>query len=197
MDLALVRLDAYRPPELGVDCSRCHRRAFASTAKLVARYGKTITLGDLARRVAAEGNPPCALANVEGNVLCSALPVEPPIETWADLGQAFHGRWSVALQCGRRHAAMKATKSCPGPITLDVETLVASLGHDQSLDRLPFRLRCPSCGTKVIHVEWTIPPPAPPPEPIAGPARAMEGETLHRPARRTTARALRIMGGKG
>jgi hypothetical protein len=195
VDLAALRLDAYKPPEIGIDCSRCRRRAFASTAKLGARYGKAITLGDLARRVAADGNPPCALAAVEGNVLCGAVPVEPPIESWADLGQALHGRWVALLQCGRRHAAMKSTKACPGPITLDVETLVASLGHDQKLDRLPSRLRCPSCGTRVIHVEWLIPPPAPPPEPIAGPARAMEGETFHRPARQVTARALRVIGG--
>lgn len=194
-DLTSLRLNAYKPPELGIDCPRCRRRAFALTAKLAARYGAGITLGDLARRVAADGNPPCALAGAEGNVLCGAMPVEPPIETWADLGQALNGGWVATMQCGRRHAALKAAKACPGPIMLDVATLVASFGHDGKLDRLPPRLRCPSCGTRLIRVEWTIPPPAPPPEPMAGPMPL--GETLHRPAKIVRAKGLRIVGGRG
>lgn len=192
-----LRLDDYRPTELDFDCRRCDRHATASTYTLKARYGNP-TLGDLARRVAADGSPPCNLAGVEGNALCTVVPIEPPVDQWAELSHALYGGWRAYLQCHRRRQALKAVKSCPGPERLDVRSLAAALGFDFKLERLAMRLQCPGCGAKAISIEWEVPPPAPPPEPMSSRPVQLRpaGETLHAPAKPMPGRGLRIVKGR-
>jgi hypothetical protein len=158
--LALQTLDQYKVPKIIFDCPRCRRRAEADVAKLKAKHGGKITLGELARLVAAGRG--CALAQ-DGGSLCSVRVDVPPVHHWALLDDARRGGWTALLHCGRRHAALKATKSCPGPVSLDLPTPVAVLGYDFPLERLPTRLCCPSCGTKAVAVCWTVLPEQPPP----------------------------------
>jgi hypothetical protein len=92
------------------------------------------------------------------------------------------------LLCGRRHEALKTAKSCPGPVALDIRTLVAAFGHGFPLERLPSKLVCPSCGTRSLHVEWTVPQDTPPsgganqsPDPVQlRPTRAALGRNSFR-----------------
>ncbi len=136
--------------------------------------------------VAADGNPPCNLADVEGNVLCSVHPEEPPVEQWATLSHARIGGWSGWLKCRRRHASLKATKSCPGEFRVDVHSLLMVLEWDFRLERLPTRLQCPECGTKAISIAWEVPT-APEPSPTSPAKLAIR---LSRPS------GLRVVGGR-
>lgn len=185
--IADTHLDDYQPTELNLICRRCDRHATARTHSLKAKYGNP-ALGEVARMVAADGNPPCNLAGVEGNVLCSVLPVEPPVEQWATLTHARIGRWVGWLQCRRRHASLKSTKSCPGEFRLDVHTLLTTLEWDFPLARLPTRLQCPECGTKAILIAWEV---------SSGPEPSPGGKTQTR-LRSTSKLALRVVsGGRG
>ena len=159
-----LTIDQYRPTELWIECRRCRRSASATKTQLKARYGN-VTLRDAALRVAADGNPPCNLAGVEGNAFCGATPIEPPVEAWATLTDARLGGWEAWLHCGRRHAALKKAKSCPHPFPITVHSLLALLPWDYPLARLPSRLHCPECGTEFISIEWLVLDEAPPPEP--------------------------------
>jgi hypothetical protein len=191
--LADLLLDDYAPTQLDVDCRRCNRHASASTAVLKAKYGNP-TLGEVARAVAADGSPPCNLASAVGNVLCSAIPIEPPVDQWAELSHALHGGWRGHITCHRHHQGLKATKSCPGPERLDVRTMVAVLGHDFRLERLRTRLQCPGCGSKAISIDWEVPPTGPPDVPVSALPEAALGETLHRSVKTVRSRNLRVVG---
>lgn len=182
--IADTRLHDYQPTELNIVCRRCGRHATARTYALKAKYGNP-TLGEVARMVAADGNPPCNLASVEGNVLCSVLPDEPLVEQWATLTHARIGGWVGWLQCRRRYASLKSTKSCPGEFRLDVHTLLTTLEWDFPLARLPTRLQCPECGTKAISIAWEV---VSPPEPTPS-------GTLQRPTTQTSKKGLRVVGG--
>lgn len=182
--IADTRLDEYEPTELNIACRRCQRQATATTYALRARYGN-LTLGELVRRVAADGNPPCQLAGVEGNVLCAVRPEEPPVEQWATVSHAQKGRWTCWLECGRRHAALKAASSCPEMFIVDVETLAMVFPWDFPIERLRTRLRCPGCGSELIALHWAVPEA---PDPPAAPARAI--------ARLPRLRGLKVIGGR-
>jgi hypothetical protein len=179
--LATVTLDGYRFPVIGFDCPRCKRNAEAEVAKLRGKFGGKLTLGEVARQVAAGRG--CALAQDADHSLCSVRAVAPPVHHWAELDHARLGGWTALLHCGRRHEALKTAKSCPGAVPLDVPTLIAALGHNFPLERLPSRLLCPSCGSKSLGVEWIVPPEPPPsggatqtPEPVRlRPTRAALG----------------------
>lgn len=148
-----------RSPYLIFECRRCRRHGQTSVRKLHQAYGNK-PLGEIARLIAADGG--CAFADTPQSG-CTAIPVEPPVHHWADLGNARYGKWQALLYCERRMAALKATNACPGPIALDVPTLVAALGYAFKLERLPTRLCCPACGTKAVRIEWLVPEePAPP-----------------------------------
>ncbi|WP_423069038.1 hypothetical protein [Devosia sp. CN2-171] len=157
------RIDDYQPTELNIVCRRCDRQATARTHALKARYGNP-TLSEVAFMVAADGSPPCNLAGVEGNALCGARPEEPPVEQWATLLHARSGGWTAWLKCQRRHAALKAAKSCPGEFRIDVHSLLMVLPWDFPLERLRMRLQCPGCETKAISITWDTTPPEPPPD---------------------------------
>lgn len=157
-----LRLDEYRPTLLDVNCRRCKRQAEARVFALRSKYGN-VTLGEVARLVATDGNPPCNLASAEGSVLCSAVPKEPSVERWATLSDARLGGWEGWLRCQRRHASLKKTRPCPGEFHVDVHTLLMVLEWDFPLERLKTRLQCPECGTKAISIGWVVPvAPAPP-----------------------------------
>lgn len=168
--IADLRLDDYQPTELNIVCRRCNRHATARTHALKSRYGNP-TLGEVARMVARDGHPPCNLADVDGNVLCSVQAVEPPVEQWATLSHAQVGGWVAWLKCQRRHASLKKAKSCPGEFRVDVYTLAMTLEWDFPLERLKTRLQCPECETKAISIAWVVPE-VPDPSPVA-PAKAI------------------------
>ena len=130
----------YEPPELQLQCARCNRTANLKVQVMAKRFGANISIGDLARRIAASGPKPCGLA-LTGQ--CSALAWQPPVWHWADLDRAWKGGWMARLRCRRNRAGLKATKPCPEMVIVDVETLVATLGYDFKLENLPSRLQCP------------------------------------------------------
>lgn len=72
--------------------------------------------------------------------------------------------------------------------------MVAVLGHDCRLDRLKARMQCPGCGSKAISIDWEVPPPETPPEPVSAFPIPTLGETLHRPAKAVRNKDLRIVG---
>lgn len=150
-DITNLRLSAYVPRQLDIVCRRCKRYASAETAKLQRRYGDP-RLGDLARLVAADGNPPCNLAAM--GEACSVHPVEPAFEQWATLSDARLGNWVGWLACGRRHAALKPTKSCPGEFMVDVHSLLMVLPYDFPLAKLPLHLMCPECQAQRVLIRW-------------------------------------------
>lgn len=180
-----MRLVDYVPTELNIACERCQRRTTATTYALKIKYGD-LTLGEIARRVAADGSPPCQLAGVEGRVLCSVRPEEPPVEQWATISDARRGGWSCWLECGRKHASLKSTKSCPGEFRVDVETLAAAFPWDFPIERLRTRLKCPECGTEMVSLYWRAPAV---PDPPAAPARAVP--------RLPRLPGLKVVGGRG
>lgn len=182
--IAETALDDYEPTELNIECRRCQRQATVTTYVLKARYGN-LALGELARRVAADGSPPCQLATVEGNVLCAVRPEEPLFEQWATVYHAQKGGWQCWLECGRRHAALKATKSCPTMFSVDIETLAMAFPADFPIERLRTRLKCPGCGTEMVLLHWTIPEVADPP---SAPTKALP--------RLPRLRGLKVIGGR-
>lgn len=86
--------------------------------KLRTQYGGRVMLGEIARQLAAGRG--CALAQDAANSRCSVRSVEPPVHHWAELDHARLGGWETLLRCGRRHAALKKAKSCPGAVPLDI-----------------------------------------------------------------------------
>jgi len=154
-------LSGYRVPELKIECNRCRRNAPSlQVYKLVRRYGNAITIADLVREIAGSGRKPCGLV-ASGH--CSATAWRPPVTHWATLDDALKGRWSARLHCMRHVAALKRVDPCPEVHFLDVETLHAAFGYDYQLGRLPSKMSCLHCHTKVVGIEWIVPEPAPPP----------------------------------
>ena len=92
---------------------------------------------------------------------------------WAMLESAKRGGWAALLHCERHFAALKATKPCREVVELDVTTLVAELGHDFPLEKLPHRLLCASGGTKSVDVEWIVPKDPPTPGGVTSPAEPL------------------------
>lgn len=150
-DIANLQLSAYTPRQLDIVCRRCKRTATAQTSKLRRRYGDR-PLGELARLVAADGNPPCELAKLGDG--CSVYPMEPPFEQWATLSDARLGGWVGWLACGRKYAALKPTKSCPGEFMVDVHSLLMVLPYDFPLAKLPLHLMCPECQAQRVLLRW-------------------------------------------
>lgn len=153
------RLSDFVPSVLWIECVRCKRRGEVQTDKARRRYGD-ITLTELARRVADAGG--CALADKD-NCVCSAVVVEPPVETWATLDDAWRGHWQGVLTCQRRLHALKRINSCVEDVVLDVHTLVAILGHKYPLEKLSRKAVCPQCGTEAASISWTKPKAPPDP----------------------------------
>ncbi|MAN77756.1 MAG: hypothetical protein CML24_11330 [Rhizobiales bacterium] len=104
--------------------------------KMRSRYGD-ITLGELAQRVAEQGD--CALAGGD-EFQCDAEVVEPPIEIWGRLRDAERHGMRPVLVCQRRYYALKRVKSCP-PVEMDLPTLFGALGSDYPLDRLSAKVK--------------------------------------------------------
>jgi len=148
-DIRALQLSAYGPRQLDIVCRRCKRTASVETAKLSRRYGDR-PLGELARLVAADGNP--QLAAMGGG--CSVQPTEPPVEQWASLSDARLGNWAGWLSCGRNRAALKVAKPCPGEFMVDVHTLLMALRWDFPLAKLPQQLTCPECQSHLVHYRW-------------------------------------------
>lgn len=48
-------------------------------------------------------------------------------------------------------------------VTVDIETLVATLSYDFKLERLPSRLQRPRCHSSLVEVEWIVPDQTPSP----------------------------------
>lgn len=151
----------YEPTTLRVACERCKRDApELKVQALRKRFGSNLTMGQLALKVALSGKTPCGL---DETGQCRARAWEPPPWHWADLDRAWKGGWMARLYCKRHRGGVKASKSCPEVVIVDVETLVATLGHDFKLEHLRSRLQCPRCHSTLIDVEWIVPDASPPP----------------------------------
>lgn len=186
-----VSLDQYRPPTIKIECLRCRRYVpDVQIPTLRKRFGN-IPVIEAARRVAASGPKPCGLARDDGK-LCSVRAFEPPVWHWANLYDALHGKWQAALFCHRHLEALKRAEPCPGNVPLDIPTLLAALGHDFKLERLPSKCECPKCHTSMVEIAWHVPDPVAPPH-----APADEGAPVLRlrPSRGQAQRTLRVIRG--
>lgn len=190
-EISAMWLDQCPWPIVWIDCARCSRHTAPHIATLQRKFGK-VTLGEAARQVAA---PSCALARDGAQSICSARPVAPPIDHWALLDHARRLGYRARLHCHRHLAAMKSTRPCPTTWDLDLESLIAVLGYDFPLDRLPPRLSCPDCHTKAIRLEWIGPPATPGPSGASAPAPVLQ----LRPTKAVTGRVrLKLVrGGRG
>jgi len=158
------KLSGYPWREIVINCHRCNRHAQVGRDILLKAYGD-LTMEELARRIAADRS--CAHAT--GDNYCAARMLTPGVETWACLEEAMHGGWVAMLHCNRNMEAMKRGSACRKPFELYVPTLVALLGWDFPLERLPHKLTCPGCGTRSFFIEWFVPEPAGEPrEALAG-----------------------------
>lgn len=159
-------VSAYSTPIIQVECHRCRRNAPSlEMDKLTKRFGRNLTIGQLALKVAGSGRRPCGLA---GGGQCSAMAYEPPPWLWATLRNALEGNWLARLHCERHAAAMRRTSPCPEVTVLDIGTLAIVFGQDFKLAHLPGRLRCPKCWGTLVNIEWVVRPTTP--EPYAPPA---------------------------
>ena len=162
-DPRVQMLSNYAPREFQVECLRCKRSAVVDKYAMRRRFGD-VTLQECALKISASKG--CALAGTYGTAQCSVRVSETPVWTWARLQEARIGGWSAYLTCHRRFAALKSTDSCPEVIRLDVLSLVAALGDDFPLEKLPTKCKCPQCGTGSIEIEWRVPEPPKTPAPI-------------------------------
>lgn len=187
-ELSQLPLKKYRPPQISVDCARCRRHGLVTVSTV--KLGESATVSDLVRHVAQAGK--CQLAMGEPYA-CSAIPIEPPVEQWAALEDAKWGNWTLWLKCARSMAALKSVKACPGPIALDVRSLVARLGFNFPLSKL--RLICPDCGSELVHTWWEVPPAPDSTDPAAAQPTKPVSDSLYAGAKAPTNRQLRIIGG--
>ena len=162
-DPRVQMLSSYAPREFQVECPRCKRSAVVDKYAMRRRFGD-VTLQECALKISASKG--CALALTFGKAQCSVRVSETPVWTWARLQEARIGGWSAYLTCHRRFAALKSSDSCPEVIRLDVLSLVAALGDDFPLEKLPRKCKCPQCGTASIEIEWRVPVPPNSPAPI-------------------------------
>lgn len=188
-ELRALTIEQYELPVVDISCTLCKRNAPAvSTSMLQKKYGN-VTLGEACRLVArARG---CVRAEKADQNFCQSRPFRPTIWHWASLDHARRLGYAALLHCNRHFASLKATKPCRGAVTLDLDTLVAVLGHDQKLEFLPSKLQCPSCGTKMIHVEWLEPSKAPSPGGVQEPPRDQRRPAGNPEVTRKTFRVVR------
>jgi hypothetical protein len=189
-ELPALTLDAYRLPVVDIRCHLCGRHADqVSCAVLRRKYGN-VTLGEAALRVARAGK--CVRAGEGAQNYCQARPFEPTIWVWANLDQARRLGYSALLHCRRHFAALKATQPCRGAVVIDFDNMIAVFGHDFPLEKLTARLQCPSCGTKLVGLEWLAPAGGPSP----GGTQAPDVEPVRPKVKPETARkAFRAIGG--
>jgi len=146
------RLSAYPWREIVINCHVCNRHAQVAKERLLKTYGD-LALSDLALRIAADRS--CPRAKAEG--YCGARMLTAGVETWACLEEAMHGGWIAMLHCNRHIEALKRGSACRKPFELYVPTLVALLGWDFPLARLPNKVTCPGCGSRSFFIEWHVP----------------------------------------
>ncbi|UJW85109.1 hypothetical protein [Devosia sp. SL43] len=160
IDPRLTKLEQLEAPEFGIECRACRRNGTVKRADMIRRFGGETTLHECARQAAAVKG--CVRAATYGAVTCSVLVYEVPGWTWGKLMNARLGGWRAFLTCHRRFAALKKIDSCPETVELNILSLIAALGDDFPLARLPHRCKCPYCGTPHIDIDWHVPDAAPP-----------------------------------
>lgn len=85
-------------------------------------------------------NPPVINAINYGMDRCQ-IRSDYPLETIPPtIGKAMHGKWRDFIACQRHHQGLKQAKPCGVEAEIDLPTLVAALGYDFEIDRLPSRL---------------------------------------------------------
>lgn len=167
LDPRTTTLDQFEAPEFRIECRSCRRNGVVKRADMIRRFGPTTTLQECARQAAAVKG--CTRASSYGVGTCSVLVGEVPAWTWANLMKARLGGWRAFLTCHRRFAALKKVDSCPELVELDVLSLIATLGDNFPLEKLPHRCKCPQCGTSHIDIDWYVPEVAPTPKRLLPP----------------------------
>lgn len=158
-DPRTTTLDQFEAPEFRIECRSCRRSGVVKRADMIRRFGAATTLQECARQAAALKG--CTRASSYGIGTCSVLVAEVPAWTWASLMNARIGGWRAFLTCHRRFAALKKVDSCSELVELDVLSLIATLGDNFPLEKLPRRCKCPQCGTSHIDIDWYVPEVAP------------------------------------
>ncbi len=156
-------LSDFRWDRLRLVCVPCGREGSYRPATLRTMLGNP-PMEDVPRLLAIKAG--CAMATRHPGTSCSATLVSPNAPKVENLAVAYHAGWRLVLSCGRSRQGLKSVKACRQPFHLDLESLVAALGHDVPLEGLQRRLVCPGCGSTHNSLTWAAPKPPPATEPI-------------------------------
>lgn len=144
-----------------VRCDACQRRGLYRADRLLELVGDLTppsalqAIGRLGRCQKAL-NPPDINAINYGIDRCQIRSDYPPETIPPTIGKAMHGKWRGFIACQRHHQGLKQAKPCGVEAELDLPTLVAALGYDFEIARLPSRLNAPCCGGRMFGLRWVV-----------------------------------------
>lgn len=149
-------LSDFRHPRLTIVCTPCGRHGEYSVGSLRRKFGNP-PLADVCRLVAMAGQ--CPKAMQYPGVDCTAHFARKYIANEVrSLGAALHAGWTLGLRCEGRHEGLKTKKPCIQAFSIDLESLVAGLGHEFPIERLQQKMCCPRCGSRHVSLYWSTPP---------------------------------------
>lgn len=145
-----------------VRCDACQRRGVYRADRLLELVGDLTpsaalpAIGQLGKCQKAL-NPPDINSINYGTDRCQIRSDGIPEATPTTIGKAMHGKWRGFIECQRHHQGLKQAKPCGVEVELDLPTLVAALGYDFEIPRLPSKLNAPCCGGRMFGLRWFVP----------------------------------------
>lgn len=149
-------LSDYRHPRLTIICEPCGRNGDYSVGSLRRKFGNP-PLADVCRLVAIAGQCPRAM-HYPGSDCTARFARKYVVNEVRSLGAALHGGWILGLRCDGRHEGLKARRPCIQAFSIDLESLVAGLGHEFPIEQLQRKMCCPRCGSSHVSLYWSTPP---------------------------------------
>src|SRR5215217_2944745 len=147
-----VTLGQFDAPVFWAECLRCRRSAELQKHVMLRRYGEGTSLHEAARMMAVDAG--CAQAADYSTFGCGVMVREISVTAWGTLEVARKREMGAWLLCRRRFAALKKADSCTTAFRLDIDTLIAALGHGFPMANLALRCKCPLCSTSHVEVQW-------------------------------------------
>lgn len=145
-----------------VRCNECDRRGAYRADRLLGIVGN-LTGPDALQAIGRLGkcrkalNPPDINSFTYGTDRCQIQSDGPKPRIPPTIGKAMHGKWRGFIECQRHHQGLKIAKPCGVESELDLPTLVAALGYDFEINRLPAKLNAPCCGGRMFGLRWYVP----------------------------------------
>ena len=145
-----------------VRCDLCQRRGVYRADRLLGLVGD-LTPADALPAIGRLGkcrkalNPPHINSVNYGVDRCQIRLDRIPEAIPATIGKAMHSKWRGFIECERHHQGLKRAKPCGIEVELDLPTLVAALGYDFEINRLPSKLNAPCCGGRMFGLRWFVP----------------------------------------